>query len=389
MAEVFEDAMSRAVRIMALVRKEIRELMNDKMALLILFIIPITAIGVLGTSKPRTDLTNATVWIIDYDQSVKSEEFIHTFQTTIEQMTVYHSGGSPAPIQPALGQTESWGDVTEALAEETLPTEYLSAYIILPEGFQAGLSENGTTPIRIYYDMIDITDYLFVDLFILLGTSNVQLENMMFESDIIIFPETRPVDIMGDINILELTAPLMVSLILFFSMQLITTQCIVGDVPLKRLLNTNLRRGEVITGKIIAYTIISVFQLIATLILLQFFGINILSLWIDLFLVLLLNSIAGICMGVFISTIAKTRLQGSQLFLLFLFYFLIVQMYARYDVLLITNPLEQATQAYGKLALRGLSLGDVFPQIVSLTLIAAFFYFITLFYIKRIKKEFV
>ena len=380
------EILSRALRINAIVRKEIKSLISDRIAIVILFLIPVALIGVLGASEPRSSLMDATIWIIDEDGTPESQSFIETMKNG--SATAYATGDK-APIEPKLGENEAYGDVSKSLAEKTLPTEYLDAYIVIPKGFAADLAENGTTSLKIYYDSIDMTTRMIADVYILLGLTDVQLNNLMLERDIYVFPETRPNDLIQEINILEIASPLFVGIMLFFSMNLVCTQAIVGDVPLKRMLNTSLRRGEVVTGKIMAYSIIAVFQIIITILMLQAFDVTIMCLWIDIFLLLLFTSITGVCIGMFISVISTTRLQASQLFLMIFFIMLIVQLYARNKIALIFMPLEQSAIAFANLAFRGASLGDVFEQVSYIIMTGAIFYFLTIIYIKYIKKEFV
>ena len=347
---------------------------------------PVALITVLGTSLPNQDLIQTSIWIIDYDNTPESQGFIRTAKNSTF-MDVYATG-ELAPIEPQLGESEAFGNVSESLAQKTLPTEYIDAYIIIPKGFSESLAANGTVEVDIYYDSIDFINRFVVEAFIMLAMTNSQLENLMFERDVIAFPETRPADFSDNINILEASAPIFVGLMLFFSMQLVTTQAIVGDVPLKRLLNTSLRRGEVVTGKIISYSVISVFQVILTMLLLQLFEVRFYCLWIDLFALLVLNSITGICMGVFISSISKTRLQGSQLFLMFFFVMFIAAEYIQNELFLNFIPLKQTQKAFSALAFRGLSIMEVIEPIFYIALTGLFYYILTLIVMKR-KKEFI
>jgi ABC-type Na+ efflux pump permease subunit len=392
MAEILKMSRTRAQRIGAIVRKEISTLLSDKIAIFVLFILPVVLIVVVGTSQPRADLAASTIWIINEDNnSTKSHEFVVTFKN-MTFITVYATGDM-APVMPEFGQdnTEAMAPVTLENARKALPTEYLSAYIVLPNGYQAELEANGTAHIEIYYDAIDLTGRILTDMFILLGTTNVQLDNLLLERDVFYFPEGRPHDLTGDLNLnlLEMGAPMMIGLILFMSMNLVATQCIVGDTPLQRLLTTPVFRSEVITGKVLAYSIMAVFQIIISLLILNYFQITMNCLWIDLFLLLLLNSMAGICIGVFLSTISKTRLQASQLFLMFFFVMLIMEYYVRNQFFLLFIPLEQVRIAYSNMAYRGQTIVTVLPQLIYIALAGLFYYVINIIYIKYMKKEFV
>jgi len=392
--EIFSDARSRALRITNMVRKEIKSLLSDKTAIFILFFIPFLLITILGTSQPNLEATNTTIWIIDYDNSETSEQFIETMKSLNLSLAIgqkisvsFFTSGELAPIQPNFGEKETYGLVSEELAQKTLTTQFLDAYIILPEGFEDNIKTNGTTPIIVYYDSIDFMKMLVSDMVVLAGTSEIQMKNMLFERDIIYFPETRPENL--DLNILDMGAPNFVPLMLFITMQLISSQSIVGDIPLRRLLNTSLKRGEVVTGKLIAYSFIGIIQVLLTMALLSIFKVTMHCLWFDLFLILLLNSVAGISMGIFISVVTKSRLQASQLFLLLFFLMYINVYYVRNIFFLTFIPIEQTRKIYEFLAYRGKGLSIVWEPILFMTITGLFFYVASIVYIKYIKKEFI
>jgi len=344
---------------------------------------------ILGTAAPA--FTATRVWIVDLDHTEKTAEFMATMKNS-SGIEVYISG-EVAPIEPEVGQQEenARGNVSLELAQKTIRTEYLDAYIVLPEGFTEGLAANGTTKVEVYYDSIDFLNRFIAETMITLGLTDVQMDNLLFESDVYAIPEIRPEEYnqFTEVDTLQIAAPEGLPLMLFFSIQMVVTQCIVGDKPLKRLLNTSLRRGEVVTGKILAYTILAIFQCILTLLLTQFFGVKIYGLWIDMFFVLLLNSICAITIGVFISTISKSRLQASQIFLLFFFVMYINLIYLRNDIFLRFTPLEQCKNGYLTIASRGMPMMAALPAVLNMLMTIAFFYLITIIYMKYFKKEFV
>jgi len=382
-----------------MIRQEINSLITDKTSIIILFVIPFVLIAVLGFSTPRTDQLATTIWIIDEDNTTTSAEFIISMRNiTLEgdliaelapPMVVY-ANGELAPIEPSLGEINATGIVSKELAFKTLPTKYLDAIIVIPNGYQDSFVENSSAKLIIYYDAIDLQKRFVGEGLIQIGLTQIQLDNMMFERDVFYFPESRPGNLL-ELNILDMAAPFFLPLMLFFSMQLVTTQSIVGDIPLKRMLNTSLRRGEAITGKLISYTIVGIFQILLTMIILKLFNVTMHCLWIDLFLVLFFNSLAGISMGIFISSISKTRLQASQLFLLVFFILIVLQYFVRKPFFLAFNVLEQGKIAYSNLAYRGMTLLDpkVGPHLFNTIIISFVFYILSVIYIKFIKKEFV
>jgi len=393
MAEIFEDAKTRFLRISAMVIKEFKSLLQDKSTILILFLVPLVIIPVLATSNISTDRLIPTIWIIDYDNSEQSEQFITTMQNSsgveglIELSKIVYASGELAPIEPPFLEKEAFGIVSEELAQKTIPTKYLDAYIILQEGFQESLATNGTAELVIYFDAIDFILMVTSEMTVLVSLTDIQLQNMLLERDIYFYPELRPDQ--TDMGILALTSSLIVPLLGLFTMLLISSQSIVGDIPLKRMLNTSLRRGEVVTGKVISYSTLALFQVLTTLLLIKLFGVMINCLWIELFFVVLVNSIVGVCMGIFISTITRTKLQASQLFLMVFFIMFIFQYFTRSFLVFI--PLEQTKIAYEALANRGMSLLDpiVLNALFKLALNGIFYYVFSLIYIKYIKKRFV
>jgi len=211
--------------------------------------------------------------------------------------------------------------------------------------------------------------------------------NQQFESDLFYFPVMKPVE---SLNILQIAAPFLVSIMIFACLNLITTQCIVGDKPLKRLLTTPTFRFEVIIGKIVSYSILAILQIVLILLFMEFvFGIQYRCLFIELFLMLLLFAVNSVVIGVFFSSISSSRLQSSQLFLFFFIMMLMITQIVRIPAIVNFLPLEQATAAFVDLAYRGKTLIDIWPNLLNLSIITLFFFVINVLYFQYIKKEFV
>ena len=367
----------RRKRIFSLIRKELDTLIRDKVSMVILFIIPICVIALIGLGEFSLMSGAVDLYIIDYDDSERSQEFIDTFiyNTTTE---VY------VKVKEDFDMT---AQEFEELAEEKLPTTEIVAYIILVENFSENLIVNGSTELPIYIDFIDFFSAFSAQASILDATVHYQLNNQEFESDLFYFPVMRP---QASINILQTAAPFLTAVMIFACMNLITTQCIVGDKPLKRLLTTPTFRFEVIIAKIGAYTILGIFQIVLILIFLEFgFNIQYRCLFIELFLMLLLLVVNSVVIGVFFSSISSSRLQSSQLFLFFFIIMLLITQIVRIPAIVNFLPLEQASSAFIELAYRGKSLFEVWPNLLNLTIITLFVFAINILFFQYIKKEFV
>lgn len=373
MSENFKSIQSRRTRIESLVRKELSTLFKDKISLFILFVIPIVMILTVGLGKIDTTQLDVTIWVIDYDDTPQSHDLIEALSANATVVSNYD--------RPDLTRDEF-----KQLANETLPTTLIGAYIIIPDGFGYNLTEYGETSLEVHVDAIDIITVFVTEAMIQLGLVQFQLGSFTVAADVFYFPETQPE--INFNNLLQLGAPQIVTIVLFATANLVSSQCIVGDIPLKRLLTTPVFRSEVVVAKNVAYSIVSVFQIIISLALLKAFNVPIYGLFIDVFIVLWLCSLTGITMGVFFSSVSRTRLQAAQMFLFAFMVMLIVTLMVRSPYVLPFLPLEQSQAAFSNVAYRGMSLAGVWLRIVYLVGIAFLFFALTLIYLKR-KKEFV
>jgi len=375
MSEDINSIKSRSTRIASLVRKELSTLFKDKMSMFILFIIPIVIFVVVGAGKPAIgdDLT-VRLYVIDYDDTPLSHQFIESLNKT----TVLTSNWD---VEDSMTRDEFL-----AYAKKILPTNELSAYLIIPEGFQEEMLVNQSTSVEVHIDAIDFITLLLSKGMIEFGMVYYQLNNFVFSSEVFYFPEMRPE--LDFSNLLQIGAPMIVGIVLFSTMNMVSTQCIVGDIPLKRLLTTPIFRSEVVVGKTIAYSIVGVFQIIITMILLKIFNVPMNGLFIDIFLILWLCSMSGITMGIFYSAISKTRLQAAQMYLFGFMIMIIITMVLRSPLILPFLPLEQAQISFSNLAYRGDTLEDIYLNVLYLLFDAIIFFIITIIYLKH-KREFI
>ena len=144
---------------------------------------------------------------------------------------------------------------------------------------------------------------------------------------------------------------------LFASINLICTQAIVGDIPLKRILVAPTRRWEVILSKTIAYSALAFFQSLFSLFLVEFlFEASFIGVFLDIFLAVFTIEFSGVCLGILFSTISQSRLQAAQLFLFYFILALMIQMKIRFSFLLPLLPIEQGMDLIISIAYRGQSI---------------------------------
>ena len=93
-----------------------------------------------------------------------------------------------------------------------------------------------------------------------------------------------------------------------------TILIVVQEKPVARLLLTPVKRMEILMAKYITYISILTVQNITLVIAALSFGLYLVGTVIDLFLALFMLGFAGLAIGVFISTLSKTKTQANQLF---------------------------------------------------------------------------
>ncbi|MBN2154440.1 MAG: ABC transporter permease [Candidatus Lokiarchaeota archaeon] len=375
MSEDFRSLAKRGSRIGSIILNELTSLLKDKISLFILFIIPIVVLVTIGIGKIGYFNNPMNLWIIDYDDSAKSHEFIATMAKS-DSIIVTTNYDNPFTTPSQF----------EALAAELLPTTELNAYIILHEGFEVQILANKSTTLVVHIDAIDAVAAFISEFLIQIKLVDFQLENIVFESDVFYIPEMRPEVEFNDL--LTISAPIMLGLILFGTMNLVTSQCIVGDIPLKRLMITPLYSSEILIGKTISYSLVSIFQILITLGMIKLFAVPFYGLFLDIFFACFLCSLCGITLGIFFSAISRTRLQAAQMFLLFFIVMFILVMFVRIPYILPFLPVENLMRSFSRLAYRGMRLWEIWKELAFLMGFSLFCFLGSLIYLRR-KKEYV
>ena len=115
---------------------------------------------------------------------------------------------------------------------------------------------------------------------------------------------------------------LMLSFVIFGISQVLTILVVVQEKPIPRLLLTPVKRIEILISKYITYTIILLFQITLLLFSCLSQGFYLVGSVFDLFIALFMVGFTGLSMGIFISSLSKTKTEANQLF--FAFFIVIV-----------------------------------------------------------------
>jgi ABC-2 type transport system permease protein len=97
----------------------------------------------------------------------------------------------------------------------------------------------------------------------------------------------------------------------------LTILVVVQEKPIPRLLLTPVKKSEILLSKFIVYSIVLALQVFLVLNIAIMNGLYIAGSVIDLYLGLYMLGFAGISLGIFISTVSKTKTEANQLFFAF------------------------------------------------------------------------
>jgi ABC-2 type transport system permease protein len=296
------------MRFLVLVRKELATIWADKQSLAIIFLLPILAMFAVGATKSgsggsSTDMflagREATIGVVNLDHSVGepryilSEEFIKVLALQSDTTLINYSDVSAADV--AVYQ------------------EHVIGYIVIHNGFEFNVSAHLPAFVEFYYDSIYILSQALIAVKV-----NDAIQDFKIK-----FNYTLDTVTYETVNVWNVPSPvfdsftMIVTITLMASGLMLACQSVVGDNPIQRVALSPSRKFEIISAKIAGYTILEMMQsAVLILVPMIFFNLKLPGNFFTVWFFSIFISYAGVSMGTFMSTIAKTKLQGSQFFLL-------------------------------------------------------------------------
>lgn len=375
MAEVFTKP---SRRITNMVAKELRLIVKDKVALMLIFVLPVALIGMLAYVSDAADVgafgggggdnlddidvedgTNVTedvesgiiLGVIDldttrmYDGPDLSENYTDALRLVTDELIMYNATDE---------------------AYLALYNGAIDGYVVIPDGFEENLTLNVPTYIELHIDATDMFSGAAIQGVVQGATILFRVSKLWIRSEV--FPQMVTEFAPAGGYIESVFGSFIIVFSSYLGIAMTAAQSIVGDTPLRRMLLTPTNRLEVIVAKVLGYLIIGFFQ-----------SLLLISLWVISFdlalntdfltLVVIMSLIAltGSTTGLLISSVAGTRLQANQMFLFILFASIILSGFF-IDVGAIDEflPLNQGMKLLLDTSLKGLSLFDVWIPILKL-----------------------
>ncbi len=381
MAEVLTKP-SRRIRNM--VAKELRLIIKDKVAIILIFLLPAVLIGMLwyvtdtssmgdmqmgrGIEEVGEDinLNITTISPIDLNETTTDVGLIlgivdldttETFEYDLsENLTAYFE-----LMADEIIIYDNTADAYRALYEKNI-----DAYIVIPDGFEANLTINEPTYVEVHYDGNDFIGAATIQGVVQGATIMFRVSKLWIRSEV--FPGMIIEFTPGGGFLEAIFGGFIVIFSSYLGIAMTSAQSIVGDTPLRRMLLTPTNRFEVIVAKVIGYVIIGFLQslLLVTLWVLAF-SLELNTSFISLVIIMSLSALTGSATGILISAIASTRLQANQMFLFVLFATLILSGFfidvgGLNDIL----PMNQGLRLLIDTAFKGLTLMQVYNRILVL-----------------------
>ncbi len=305
------------LRLLKQIKKEFRLLWTDKFNIFIALIIPPLVIVVLGlaTGNPQATIQPINCVVVSYD----SNTFIEENNFTESKLDDYNSKYIQAVNESNLLNLVQFFNATEEIyametARNLLTARQIKIIISIPVDFSELIDWGYPGLIDCITDASDIQKiqvnlnavYDSIKIFVSQNNLTPQFEITGFEEFSI--PE-------GFSSSYNNMIVLVLSFMIIGVGMVSTILIIVQEKPVARLLLTPVKRLEILAAKYLTYISILIIQNLSLIITALAFGLYLVGSFIDLFLALFILGFTGLAIGIFISTLSKTKTQANQLFL--------------------------------------------------------------------------
>ncbi|MEM2144738.1 MAG: ABC transporter permease [Candidatus Jordarchaeaceae archaeon] len=373
MAKIFESMRRKAVplagsikRIGALIRKELDSILKDKQALLVIFLLPTIITLAIGMAQQRVTTLSDYSRIAVINQDTTTVNGTSFSNALIVEMYQHANECLIIPMQ------------SYEFALYLLWQKQINAVVLIPFGFSTQLASSGSGLVPAYINLtLDGSD-IEGQSKVIRGITNAIAElkiDYNFTKDEII-PVTQamwPSETTG-ISDISITVPLILPMLLIGASLVLTSQCIVGDVPLRRMLLTPAGKSEALIAKIVSYLLVSMVQITIVLgILILGYNFQPTGSLFSLLTVLILTSFFGIALGIFISVVSTSRLQANQYFIFAYLILIVILLAVPVKSIQSLDPLQLSREAIASITARGLPLTDIGAQCLYLLGFSSFF----------------
>ena len=285
-------------RLMAIIRKEVRQLRRDRLTFGMVVGLPMLQMLLFGYAI-NTDVRNLRAGLSNQADSHLSRQFVQALRET-QVVDIVETVDTPAALESLLRRGE------------------ISVGVVIPEDFDRRTLDDNRAAVQLLVDGSDPT---------ILGVANrlrqmpVRFDTAPADRDTRSNIEVRPYynpERRMPVNIV----PGLMGIILTMTMMLFTAVAIVRERErgnLELLINTPITPAELMIGKIAPYIVIGLVQLALIVgIGMLLFSVPIRGSIVDLYLAASVFIAASLSLGLFVSTAVKTQFQAMQMTVFYL-----------------------------------------------------------------------
>lgn len=352
-----------------LVRKETRQLLRDPRTRMIILVAPIVQLLVFGYAV-NTDVRDVATVVVDHDVSQDSRRLVAAF-TASGRFRVVERSSQSAAIADALDR----GDAVVGLE--------------IPAGFAARLGSEQGTAVQVLVDGTDSNTGT-----VALGYAGRIVQRFAAEAledaagRLGRPPPATGIDLRArawynpDLASRDYNVPAVIGAILMLMSLLLTALAVAREREtgtLEQLMVTPLAPSELMLGKTLPVAVVGLVDLVlVTTVAVAWFQVPLRGPIPALFLAALLYVVAGLALGLLISTVSRTQQEAFMtMFLFFLpaiilsgFLYPVHTMPAFFRWLSLLNPVRHFLVVVRGIFLKGEGLADLWPQYLILAAMA-------------------
>ncbi len=344
-------------RVYEMVRKEFLQVFRDPRMLALLLVAPVLQLVVFGYAV-TTDYRQTAAFVVDHDRTSTSRELVEAFTASGYFLVV--------------GRSQRPEDLVTALDHGTA-----ALGIEIPSGFAADLAGGRRVELQL---LLDGTNSNLAT--VVRGYAESLVAS--FGARMVSRPPIVAVELRErawfnpDLNSQDYNVPAVIGAVIMLVCLLLTSLAVVREREvgtLEQLMVSPLRPVELVAGKTIPFAIIGLVDLVlVTGIALFWFQVPFRGAPIELLLGSLLYLMAGLGMGLLISTISKTQQEAFLTsFLVFMptlllsgFMFPISSMPEPFQWLTLVNPMRHYLEVVRGIFLKGAGIEALWPQFLAL-----------------------
>ena len=345
-------------RIWRVLKNELKYFIHDRRSIALFIFGPMVVIALFGAAASN-ELT-LTIAVIDEAHGEFSSRIVHGF---LEQKNV--------EVKQPTSADE---------ADQMLNDGKVDAIVLIPPDFDSKLNNGQGAELKVVVDnaspSIPEATQLVVSSVLRDFSKYMSTENVSFTSDRISFAVEQRYG--GKFVNFDLTAPVLLPVIAMWFAMATTSLAIVGEHirgTLTRLMKTPIRKLEIVVGKVLAGSIISLIQVLSVLVIAVWgYGLTLKGNLGVAFVTLFLAASVGLCWGIVISIGTKDDKQATEAVTLSMLLLMILGgvFFPTRDIpeplhsVARLLPLEYGTQAARAILLRGSGIADVSGDLIML-----------------------